>query len=313
MRPERAGQRLDVQLTDAQADDHQGRDGAADRPAGLRVRAPRSRSYAKAHGVKVIDYDRLTLGGSRTYYVSFNNVQVGTAARQRPRLVRRGVEGAQSGLAHPKVIVMHGARPTTTRRCSRRAMTAVLKPLFKHRASGRTSPTPPERGRRRRRRPSSSRRSPRTEHERGARSRTMRTPRRSSPTCRPRGSSRTPSRSPARTRRWSACRTSSPATSAARSTSRSTSRLRRLRRSRSTCAPARRRPGLVNGTTEDTDVDNVSVPSVLDTPEWVTPANMEKTVVADDFVPAKQICAGHYAADCSKYGIYNQRSEAGYG
>ena len=31
-------------------------------------------SYAKAHGVKVIDYDRLTLGGSRAYYVSFNNV-----------------------------------------------------------------------------------------------------------------------------------------------------------------------------------------------------------------------------------------------
>jgi len=28
--------------------------------------------------VKVIDYDRLTLGGARTYYVSFNNVTVGT-------------------------------------------------------------------------------------------------------------------------------------------------------------------------------------------------------------------------------------------
>jgi len=35
-------------------------------------------SYAKAHGVPVIDYDRLTLGGSRKYYVSFNNVFVGT-------------------------------------------------------------------------------------------------------------------------------------------------------------------------------------------------------------------------------------------
>ena len=31
-----------------------------------------------ARGVKVIDYDRLTLGGARTYYVSFNNVTVGT-------------------------------------------------------------------------------------------------------------------------------------------------------------------------------------------------------------------------------------------
>ncbi len=32
---------------------------------------------AAAKGVKVIDYDRLTLGGSADYYVSFNNVKVG--------------------------------------------------------------------------------------------------------------------------------------------------------------------------------------------------------------------------------------------
>jgi D-xylose transport system substrate-binding protein len=32
---------------------------------------------AKSRGVKVIDYDRLTLGGSAEYYVSFDNVQVG--------------------------------------------------------------------------------------------------------------------------------------------------------------------------------------------------------------------------------------------
>src|SRR3954449_606263 len=32
---------------------------------------------AKSQGVKVIDYDRLTLGGSADYYVSFDNVQVG--------------------------------------------------------------------------------------------------------------------------------------------------------------------------------------------------------------------------------------------
>ncbi|MFI5052470.1 MAG: sugar ABC transporter substrate-binding protein [Acidimicrobiales bacterium] len=33
--------------------------------------------YATDHGVKTIDYDRLTLGGARTYYVSFDNVKVG--------------------------------------------------------------------------------------------------------------------------------------------------------------------------------------------------------------------------------------------
>ena len=34
---------------------------------------------AQAEGVKVIDYDRLTLGGGANYYVSFDNVAVGTA------------------------------------------------------------------------------------------------------------------------------------------------------------------------------------------------------------------------------------------
>ena len=32
--------------------------------------------------MKVIDYDRLTLGGSRPYYVSFNNVTVGKVMGQ---------------------------------------------------------------------------------------------------------------------------------------------------------------------------------------------------------------------------------------
>ena len=34
---------------------------------------------AAAQGIKTIDYDRLTLGGSASYYVSFDNVAVGTA------------------------------------------------------------------------------------------------------------------------------------------------------------------------------------------------------------------------------------------
>ena len=33
---------------------------------------------AAAQGVKTIDYDRLTLGGSADYYVSFDNTKVGT-------------------------------------------------------------------------------------------------------------------------------------------------------------------------------------------------------------------------------------------
>src|SRR5260370_1064514 len=39
-------------------------------------------TYAASHGAKVIDYDRLTLGGSRQYYVTFNNVVVGQTIGQ---------------------------------------------------------------------------------------------------------------------------------------------------------------------------------------------------------------------------------------
>ncbi len=46
------------------------------------------------------------------------------------------------------------------------------------------------------------------------------------------------------------------------------------------------------------------MPSVLETPEWVTAANIEKTVVKDEFVTAAQLCAGQYAADCTKYKIH---------
>jgi D-xylose transport system substrate-binding protein len=65
---------------------------------------------------------------------------------------------------------------------------------------------------------------------------------------------------------------------------------------------------LLNGSTLDS-VSNVNIPSVLETPEWVTAATIEKTVVKDKFVPASQICAGappsgpSYATDCAKYKI----------
>jgi D-xylose transport system substrate-binding protein len=60
--------------------------------------------------------------------------------------------------------------------------------------------------------------------------------------------------------------------------------------------------GLVNGTTQDTK-SNTKVPSVLLKPEWVTTKNMKSTVIADDFVPAKQLCTKSFAADCKAAGI----------
>jgi len=47
----------------------------------------------------------------------------------------------------------------------------------------------------------------------------------------------------------------------------------------------------------------VNIPAVLETPEWVTTANMEKTVVADGFDKASAICNGIGAA-CKKFGVH---------
>jgi D-xylose transport system substrate-binding protein len=61
-------------------------------------------------------------------------------------------------------------------------------------------------------------------------------------------------------------------------------------------------PALVNGSVMDTTA-KVSVPSVLLKPEWVTPSNMNSTVIADNFVPASQLCTGAYKAECTAAGI----------
>jgi D-xylose transport system substrate-binding protein len=59
---------------------------------------------------------------------------------------------------------------------------------------------------------------------------------------------------------------------------------------------------LVNGTAKDVSTGAV-VKSILLTPEWVTPSTVQSTVIKDGFVPASQLCAGSFAADCTKYGI----------
>jgi D-xylose transport system substrate-binding protein len=61
-------------------------------------------SYAKAHGVPVIDYDWLTLGGTRQYYVGFDSLKIGV-------LLGQGLVSCVSAwnVRHPRVIVMKGA------------------------------------------------------------------------------------------------------------------------------------------------------------------------------------------------------------
>jgi D-xylose transport system substrate-binding protein len=59
---------------------------------------------------------------------------------------------------------------------------------------------------------------------------------------------------------------------------------------------------LVNGSVNDSKA-NAAVPSVLLTPVWVTTQNMEATVVKDGFQPASAICISQITAACTAAGI----------
>jgi len=82
-------------------------------------------TYAKAHGVSVIDYDRLTLGGSRSYYVSFNNVEVG-------KLIGQGFVTCATNwhVKTPNVLVMRGAPTDNNATLFAQGYDGVLAPYF---------------------------------------------------------------------------------------------------------------------------------------------------------------------------------------
>jgi D-xylose transport system substrate-binding protein len=60
-------------------------------------------AYAQSHGVKVISYDRATFTGTNTYYVSFDNVQVG-------KLIGQGFKDCVTawGVKNPQVFTLNG-------------------------------------------------------------------------------------------------------------------------------------------------------------------------------------------------------------
>ncbi len=60
---------------------------------------------------------------------------------------------------------------------------------------------------------------------------------------------------------------------------------------------------LVNGTTTDPTNASVTEPAVLLTPLWVNEANMASTVIKDNFVSAKDLCAQVGASVCSAANI----------
>jgi len=78
---------------------------------------------ANAQGIPTIDYDRLNLGGSSEYYVSFDNVKVGELQGQGLADALKGKQGAQ-------VIEIEGAPTDNNATLFYEGQQKVLKPLY---------------------------------------------------------------------------------------------------------------------------------------------------------------------------------------
>jgi D-xylose transport system substrate-binding protein len=78
---------------------------------------------AKSRGVKVIDYDRLTLKGSAEYYVSFDNVKVG-------QLQGQGLVDCLGGSGTPNIAELNGSPTDNNATLFKQGYDSVLKPLY---------------------------------------------------------------------------------------------------------------------------------------------------------------------------------------
>jgi D-xylose transport system substrate-binding protein len=78
---------------------------------------------AKAQGIPTIDYDRLSLGGTSDYYVSFDNEKVGALQGQGLADALKGKQGAQ-------VIEIAGAPTDNNATLFSNGANSVLKPLY---------------------------------------------------------------------------------------------------------------------------------------------------------------------------------------
>jgi D-xylose transport system substrate-binding protein len=255
-------------------------------------------NYAKSHGVKVIDYDRLTLGGSRSYYVSFNNVQVG-------KVMGQGLVACTSAwkVAKPNVVVMHGD-PTDNNATLFYTgyYNGVLKPLFSA-GSWKDVVNPP--GTWDPPTALTSFQQAYTAHpninaalipndENGAPIITYLKTKGVKPMTFPTTGQDATLTGLQNVLSGYQCGT---VYKAVYKEAEAAVALAIYLRAGKT-PPA----SLANGTTMDTK-SNTSVPSVLLAPVWVTPNNMSATVIKDKFVPSAQLCAGAYSAACKKAGV----------
>jgi D-xylose transport system substrate-binding protein len=78
---------------------------------------------AKSQGVKVIDYDRLTLKGSSDYYVSFDNEAVG-------KLQGEGLVSCLENASKPAVAVLNGSPTDNNATLFAKGYNSVIKPKF---------------------------------------------------------------------------------------------------------------------------------------------------------------------------------------
>jgi D-xylose transport system substrate-binding protein len=79
---------------------------------------------AKSQGVKVIDYDRLTLKGDSDYYVSFDNEEVG-------KLQGQGLVSCLEGATKPAVAVLNGSPTDNNATLFKSGYDSVINPKFK--------------------------------------------------------------------------------------------------------------------------------------------------------------------------------------
>ncbi len=256
-------------------------------------------TYAKSHGVPVIDYDRLTLGGSRDYYVSFDNVEVG-------KLIGKGMEEclAAWNVKQPDILVMRGAPTDNNATLFAQGYMSVLKPMFadkKYNLAGEPAGTWD---------PSVARTTfeeqftahpninavvtPNDDNANAVISylKTLKVPPHTFPTT---GQDATLTGMQNVLSGYQCGSVYKPIYLEAQASVALALYLR---------AGEKPPAGLVNGQTMDSQAKK-DVPSVLLTPIWVTPKNMAETVVKDNFVPAAKLCAGNMTADCSAAGIHS--------
>jgi D-xylose transport system substrate-binding protein len=254
-------------------------------------------SYAKSHGVDVIDYDRLTLGGSRQYYVSFNNVEVGT-------LIGNGFVACATAehVAKPNVLVMRGAPTDNNATLFAQGYDAVLAPYFSSgkyvnvgTPAGTWDPPTAESEFQQQFTAHKNINSVLTPNDENAAPiiHYLQTQGVKPNTFPVTGQDATLVGLQNILAGYQCGTVYKPIYLEAQAAAALAMYLRAGKTPPS---------ALVNGATEDSQA-KISVPSVLLKPEWVTTSNMNSTVIADQFVPAQQLCVGSYAAACKAAGI----------